>query len=804
MKSRNQLYLLVMVVSFLLALLHVGFELTKSSIKIVDVSHILYNNQSGSILHRFEKNKPIQKVTINRNGRNTSVLSLAAGPLFKPYFGSKQFNIDNTYFDLGNIEFKDINSDGSDEIFVLHRTADSIYISVFDYKADSIIILSKKIFSRPEEALRNKWDVIPHSVGFDSDRNPKYFYISISSGHSIYPRGIYKIDLRNYEIVAKFETASPINRVAIYDFDNDGDREIFYITNAVYNTTNLPQMPVFNDLTDRMFYLDKDLNLIYHYGFPDSLLCTSWNLLNYKGKTLITYSSSEKNKNGSGNKKYLLTTPQNDTISSINYTSPQPLFLTSDKKDPRDYIPLPINNALRTIDNNFTLTKYTADLDLQNGRNVIQADDYFFIRYVDKIVWYDKYLNIIRSMEAPIFNFNAGYVFNYVKEGSDVYWIENDLVGYTIGKITPKVLWDYIQFPLIAFLLIPNFILLFLVVADRAKLYQNYLFHTFNREDAYLIITNHKLRIIESNINAKALFNVKRNSNLIVAVKQFPQLLEIVRNSISTLTSDRKEIELKQDEENLRLLVRFYVFKDRFNLLNSTFLYIENFTEAILKERSQVWSHAIQKVAHEIKTPLSSINLNLNYIRKTLAKRNQEDEEIGKDFDLVKNEVDRIKNLTNNLLKFANLQPPNKQMVLLDSVIQKSFRKFESYLNHEIELNYQNNYSHLCVNIDVAEIEEVLHVLTENAIDAVKGKGEINIIVSKEMMKLKVCVKNAGTGIKYADIEKIFNPYFTTKQDGTGLGLAIAKKILEDHGSKLNVISEKGLTEFYFYLEIVT
>ncbi|MCF7859754.1 MAG: ATP-binding protein, partial [Candidatus Cloacimonetes bacterium] len=117
-------------------------------------------------------------------------------------------------------------------------------------------------------------------------------------------------------------------------------------------------------------------------------------------------------------------------------------------------------------------------------------------------------------------------------------------------------------------------------------------------------------------------------------------------------------------------------------------------------------------------------------------------------------------------------------------------------------INYKIDDPATKVEVDYSEFLEVMHVLVENAIDAISARGAISVTINKSENKAIISVSNDGETIDKENLHRIFDPYFTTKKHGTGMGLAIAKKILEDHNTKLELKIEDGKTVFFFSLAV--
>jgi nitrogen fixation/metabolism regulation signal transduction histidine kinase len=237
---------------------------------------------------------------------------------------------------------------------------------------------------------------------------------------------------------------------------------------------------------------------------------------------------------------------------------------------------------------------------------------------------------------------------------------------------------------------------------------------------------------------------------------------------------------------------------------------IRNYTQPILDDRLLIWGKSIQKIAHDIKTPLSTIALNLKSIQLNLEKSGIKNEEVSRDIDAAKNEIERIKNLTKDFLKFVDLEKPSFQAISVVDVIIQSLKRFDPLRNEDLKIDFASNDLNKNIWADLRQIELVIHILVENAIDAVKGKGLILIemelvqnLASNNENMVQISVTDNGSGIEKEFLDKIFEPHFSTKNDGTGMGLAFAKKIIEDHKGEIDLHSREGFgTTFSFTLPV--
>lgn len=200
-------------------------------------------------------------------------------------------------------------------------------------------------------------------------------------------------------------------------------------------------------------------------------------------------------------------------------------------------------------------------------------------------------------------------------------------------------------------------------------------------------------------------------------------------------------------------------------------------------------------VAHEVKNPLSSIKA----IVQVLSEDFKDKAETQKSLSIIVEEIDRLTKVVNQLLEFAKPQRDNKADIKIDDVINKVLvvlRHEANMSNINIQLDVSDDLP--VINADEGSLKEVFFNIIHNAIQAMSTGGNLTISVSNEQERdyIKIVFKDTGAGISKEHIDKIFEPFYTTKQAGTGLGLAIVKRKLEETGGTVRVESSNSTTKF--------
>jgi signal transduction histidine kinase len=212
-------------------------------------------------------------------------------------------------------------------------------------------------------------------------------------------------------------------------------------------------------------------------------------------------------------------------------------------------------------------------------------------------------------------------------------------------------------------------------------------------------------------------------------------------------------------------------------------------------------------VAHEIKNPLTSIDIHIQLMKKEIAKlEGEETKNMSNLLVIVKEEVDRLNSIVQDFL-FA-VRPMSMSTSMED--INEIVKEMAQFLQYEVEeqdiefvLDLDEDLPRVVV--DPKYLKQAFLNVIKNAIEAIHGKGEIHIKTeSTEEGDVAVHIVDNGEGIPESRMGKIYNPYFTTKKFGSGLGLVIVYKIIKELGGKLKVKSKEGVgTRFSIELPVL-
>ncbi len=214
----------------------------------------------------------------------------------------------------------------------------------------------------------------------------------------------------------------------------------------------------------------------------------------------------------------------------------------------------------------------------------------------------------------------------------------------------------------------------------------------------------------------------------------------------------------------------------------------------VIAERIAAWQEIARRLAHEIKNPLTPIQMAMDTLRKTWRKKHPEFGEILEESTTtVLQEADRLKHIVTEFSDFARMPKPEFQRLDLNEVIRSALTLYQGAAPVETKLGTIPQ-----LDADKNQIHQVVLNLVENGRDAIGARANGKIVVSTRLGdagdRAMLIVEDNGPGVPSELKDKVFAPYFTTKHNkgGTGLGLAIVHRIISDHGGRITVTEAPG------------
>ena len=258
-------------------------------------------------------------------------------------------------------------------------------------------------------------------------------------------------------------------------------------------------------------------------------------------------------------------------------------------------------------------------------------------------------------------------------------------------------------------------------------------------------------------------------------------------DSISKGRLDVKVPELETDEEFKQLNKNFNSMIERLK---------DNQNKLLLNERYEAWENVARKLAHEIKNPLTPIQLSIDSLReKYKNKLDERKDDFEKYLETINRQIKDIEKLVNEFSNFARMPRPILNKVDIVKIIEKSLDLIK--MSSKYEINFNNKSKQMYIKGDEEQLNRVFINLIKNSEEALEENSEkdpnflgiinIEILVNNDYI---VCrLTDNGPGI--TDAKKAMTPYFTTKKKGTGLGLPIVSKIINEHSGNFSIKKKK-------------
>ena len=261
-------------------------------------------------------------------------------------------------------------------------------------------------------------------------------------------------------------------------------------------------------------------------------------------------------------------------------------------------------------------------------------------------------------------------------------------------------------------------------------------------------------------------------------------------SSIGEGNFDAKVPEVKTDKDLEILNKNFNLMIDRLRTQQE---------KLIINERHEAWGSLARKLAHEIRNPLTPIQLTIDKLKEKYSSllKEKDSENFKDNLKIINNQIKQIGNLVNEFSDFARMPKPTLRENNIVSLLKENVKLLKQ-LDNSIEIDLSCNSEKIILNSDKEQISRVFLNLIKNSIESIQQKSEnvsnfskkitIELMENDGHIKLVIIDNGIGFGKLSKNIKEILNPYFTTKKKGTGLGLSIVNKIINDHNGIIQFI----------------
>jgi two-component system nitrogen regulation sensor histidine kinase NtrY len=267
---------------------------------------------------------------------------------------------------------------------------------------------------------------------------------------------------------------------------------------------------------------------------------------------------------------------------------------------------------------------------------------------------------------------------------------------------------------------------------------------------------------------------------------------EKIRQELSLSQKDKlqRSIRMEMKDKTLSLLVNFTILRDQDERSLGVVIVFDDLTELEKIQRLVAWREVARRIAHEVKNPLTPIQLSAQRLRKKYLDKLDDEAKVvfDKCTNVIISQAIELKHLVDEFSNFARMPIPRLRPTRLDYLTDDILAVYrEGQPKIEFNLNVQENLPDALLDPD--QIKRALINLLDNAVASMPDGGRIDIQIkyNTDKNEIYLIVSDTGSGILPEDLSRIFEPYFSKRKGGTGLGLAIVNSIVADHNGRIMV-----------------
>jgi nitrogen fixation/metabolism regulation signal transduction histidine kinase len=243
---------------------------------------------------------------------------------------------------------------------------------------------------------------------------------------------------------------------------------------------------------------------------------------------------------------------------------------------------------------------------------------------------------------------------------------------------------------------------------------------------------------------------------------------------------------------------------DAFNRMTAQLT--EQREQLVQAERVAAWRELAKRLAHELKNPLFPLQTTVENLRRAKEQNPEQFEEVFREStEILLSEIENLKNIVGRFSDFARMPQPELAPVNANDLVRGVVKLFEALFGAvgrppiSPELHLEEGLP--TIQADAALLHRAIENLVLNAMDAMPAGGVLMLRTTHQDGGVDLEISDTGSGLTQEECQRLFTPYYTTKQHGTGLGLAIVQSVVSDHGGRISVESETGVgTSFHIHL----
>ena len=250
-----------------------------------------------------------------------------------------------------------------------------------------------------------------------------------------------------------------------------------------------------------------------------------------------------------------------------------------------------------------------------------------------------------------------------------------------------------------------------------------------------------------------------------------------------------RQVDLAVGDRTLTVFMNCVRLSDEGGKPLGNILVLDDLSELLKAQRMAAWQEVARRIAHEIKNPLTPIQLSAQRLQKRYAGKVGEDEGVFTDCtQMIVRQVEEMKLLVNEFSKFARMAEIKTTPNDINEIVGEAILLYQE-AHKNISFKFQRDGSIPVFRFDRDQIKRVLINVLDNAVAAIVSEGEVIITTRRNdnLNSAVVEIADTGCGIPREVRNRLFEPYFSTKRKGTGLGLAIVNRIIQDHNGYIRV-----------------
>ncbi|MEO7648917.1 MAG: ATP-binding protein [Bryobacteraceae bacterium] len=214
----------------------------------------------------------------------------------------------------------------------------------------------------------------------------------------------------------------------------------------------------------------------------------------------------------------------------------------------------------------------------------------------------------------------------------------------------------------------------------------------------------------------------------------------------------------------------------------------------VQSERVAAWRELARRLAHELKNPLFPLQITVENMQRARSQYPEQFDEVFREgTSTLLAELTNLKTIIGRFSDFARMPPPDRNPMDLNAAVREVTQLFRAqFLSAGVKLEEYLEETLPFINADAGQWSRALRNIVLNAMDAMPAGGVLKIRTEAHDGLVRLEIADTGSGLTKEECERLFTPYYTTKQHGTGLGLAIVQSVVSDHGGRISVESEVG------------